>query len=510
MATKKHALTALIFAFCLSFGLNAFAGGAFYIYPQDTGGSPYKWDGGNIHWRSDAGNLSSNNGTVKIPGPTPDIYKSLCKTIADPCAQMDKCGAIMCVDFLFKRWATAQLVTAATDSPVKAAQINVTYDGMIDGNTDINAENYSTYKDQYNGLAEKGTITPILVIFDEDGSIIEAEAGPNQEKYLLGLTDPLRDPTLKTGFYTGGIMIFNGLFINGKLPNTSDSNDREPSLEVSNVKFASSMLHEIGHAMGLDHSQGLRAANGSSETGTDNPDGIPTMYPQLLNFDSTHEGAQYDLHTDDIVALASLYPTDYFINKFCTIRGELQHSNKDPYQGVNVITYSTDDDKFMDSRSFVSGSIYPPSTKNGQYVLNGIVPCKKYTIVYEAVWKNYQQWRGGINPYDGNMIGPDENDITSGVTITVGGYASDTAICNPNNLCDTTPIPATYSAKGQVINADPASSVPEATDSASDTGKKGWCMSIAGGFSPIWGLIVPALAICGFAARSAKQRKKKA
>ena len=487
--------------FAISF--QSFAGGAFY----SKNGKPYTWKDGIVSFKYDPGRLSS-----RIKALPTSANESYCKALStDPCETMDKCGAVACVEHLFDKWAsTKMLVNDDVETKVDVVDLTVTNKGAISVK-DITADNYEYYQ----GIAANQNV--ILVIFDDDGSIIANEAKKSceglsdkddrnecfssylkQKASILGLSEPFKNSA--TNYYKGGVIIFNGLWLN----KDSDSSTYDPE-DISDKLFAASMLHEVGHSLGLDHALPKDCYDADDAV-------IPTMYPKLQDNEGT---TQYELSMDDVVAIATLYPEQAFDDQFCTIIGDVVNEDGARIQGINVIAYAEDgDSKYSDQRTFVSGSYYKANTPNGHYILNGIMPCKKYKVILEAVPDEFQNFQFGLNPYGSDpnveMEGYDESDIPNSIYLTTNSNATDVVRCNPENICgDETSLKAAYilASNGKIISMDnPPALGNIADDDDSDDGssgvkKKGWCMSVGGGFAPEFGYGFLAMLGFGFALR---------
>ena len=95
---------------------------------------------------------------------------------------------------------------------------------------DITSTNYIRYLDNFND-----GINPI--IFDSDGSIIDAEFGDGASNGIIGFAGSSYN--LSTGYYVEGLAVMNGKF-------TALFDDQQ---------FQATFFHEIGHFLGLDHTQ---------------------------------------------------------------------------------------------------------------------------------------------------------------------------------------------------------------------------------------------------------------
>ncbi|MBI5300049.1 MAG: hypothetical protein HY877_07150 [Deltaproteobacteria bacterium] len=222
---------------------------------------------------------------------------------------------------------------------------------------------------------------PVVIIFDEDGSIItdymQGDATAKNGVVGLGHNTPGSDTlTIKTGF-----VILNGRMVNG---NPVSTNDNEVPLD----NFKAAILHEIGHLLNLDHSQlNMDVAQNCTGDSCPQSEGITTMFPFLFP-DKT--APQLSLHNDDKTAVSYLYPSQNFINNFCVIEGDIVDPADKGIQGINVTTKNMTDNPLIDSRSWVSGALYPSFVQNGHYIFPGILPNQNYEVDYEQINARYR------------------------------------------------------------------------------------------------------------------------
>jgi hypothetical protein len=145
-------------------------------------------------------------------------------------------------------------------------------------------------------------------VFDNDGEVIAGIYGQGQEKNILGVASP----TLAASRYTRFVALMNG------------------ALAANEGSVRSTMVHEFGHALGLDHSQ-INVPfvhNGN----TDDDRYVPAMFPTSSDDDSK----LIDLKPDDMAWISRLYPGASFATTYGLIRGRLNRAQQ-PVLGANVV-----------------------------------------------------------------------------------------------------------------------------------------------------------------------------
>lgn len=262
------------------------------------------------------------------------------------------------------------------------------------------------------------------IVFDDDGSLTNMVLGQGASDSVLGFAGPrVIENSGGTLYITESQAILNGKFINGV--NTS----ADP--EVSIAAYKGAIFHEIGHFMGLDHTQvNLASVNKYLRGDTSEKEAIPTMFPLFVDGE-----AQLTPHFDDKVAVSMLYPSAQFTSSFCSLQGKVFASDgSTELQGVNVVV-SNAQDPLNEATSFVSGSLFTGTaskctTAAGSYQLNGLIPGNTYSLSIEKI---SQSFTGGssIEPCDPPQSGFTATTIsgtfscsTGNSVITTGSAAS--------------------------------------------------------------------------------------
>lgn len=202
-------------------------------------------------------------------------------------------------------------------------------------NSDINASNFQLILDAPNPLG----YTP--VIFDDDGSIVDALLGSGSNKRVLGFAGPNFLRTDDSGIVRilESQAVFNGKFING----IKTSDDPELSLNV----FKSTIKHEFGHAFGLDHSQ-INVDSLNQGAPQSLRDATPLMFPIAVN-------DLFDILRDDKSSVSLLYPNSSELNNFGSIEGALFRSNgTTKIYGANIIARNINN-PIIEAVSCISG-----------------------------------------------------------------------------------------------------------------------------------------------------------
>lgn len=212
--------------------------------------------------------------------------------------------AIAIIEDLFSDW-----------EAVQTSSINFKQDTPGSLDFDVTADNFDPILNSSDLLG----YTP--VIFDNDGSLLDAFLGSGAGGSVLGLAGPI---TVSGGPFVNQIAesqaIFNGRFVNG---NSSDG-------ESSTDSFKGTIIHEFGHGIGLDHSQiNVEAIKPGATQEIRNS--VPLEFPVAVN-------DLFVIRTDDASAVSFLYPKDTQLSNFGKIEGAvLRQDGITPVQGANVI-----------------------------------------------------------------------------------------------------------------------------------------------------------------------------
>jgi hypothetical protein len=122
--------------------------------------------------------------------------------------------------------------------------------------------------------------------------------------------------------------------------------------------------------IGLDHSQiNLNCLTSYCAPGSDDLEGLPTMFPVLINADAMSTPA-----TDDIAAISALYPESTFATSTGRITGHVLFSDgQTPAQGFNVIARRVGD-PLVTAVSSVSGFLFTADAGNPLVQVPGLTP----------------------------------------------------------------------------------------------------------------------------------------
>ncbi len=217
------------------------------------------------------------------------------------------------------------------------------------------------------------------VVYDHDGSIIAALAGPG----VLGFSGP-EFATAGTPFLLESVAVLNG--------STVAPGDTEA------VWYQAVFTHEFGHGINLAHAQtngavvffldGRGPATCATPySGVPTIDDIETMYPFIdprIGRSGMAQGTVDGL--DDISSISDIYPAAPWPADFGTIAGTIyERDGTTPVTGVNVIARNIAD-PWRDCSSTLSGAFSQGLLgPDGRFHFNGLTPGAQYVIYADAI-----------------------------------------------------------------------------------------------------------------------------
>ena len=253
----------------------------------------------------------------------------------------------------------------------------------------------------------------IHVIFDSDGTVLSDFFGVGAG--VLGIATPEFAEVGSTRIVEGWVVI------------TGEGEGVEEP--VTGAPLAGIVTHELGHAIGLAHSQtnGLYFRNqpipawglpaGVERAGPDlcptnfsaypSADQVETMYPFIDPYPSSPTYNSPGMATvnvaDDWAALSSLYPVPGYRQSTGRISGRvLAHDGETPLTGVNVIVRNTT--SRFDAISRISGDrTQGLAGPDGSFEITGLTPGVPYVLYVD------QLGPGGFSTPKAILLAPEEN-----------------------------------------------------------------------------------------------------
>jgi hypothetical protein len=264
------------------------------------------------------------------------------------------------------------IVSAAAAKWTDVGTATLTIGRGADLPVDVRSSNYTTYYGKYSD-----GLNP--VIYDTDGSIIDAMLGSGQKSFILGFAGSASygSPNCR---YIEGDAVING------------------SISVSDATMVNVIAHELGHLIGLDHTQ-LDSTQGLASSN------YPLMYPIAYRTLST-------LHDDDIASVSALYP-GALSGTYGTLTGYFRQADGvTPVRGANIWAR----DVSNSSRVF---SIVSDYLKQGNGYFSLLLPPGTYTLHAEAIASDFES---------GSSVGPYSESYPSSVSFQAPMYVNGSPI----------------------------------------------------------------------------------
>lgn len=326
-----------VLLFALGAAVGAFAGGPLFVGGPQYGieGAPFTWNPAAmpIQYRVDPGPMSKNGATIVISNQQ----------------------GVQRVAAMFGVWQSVS--TAAVSFRNVGALLPA---GSYTGTGSV------TTVPQYDDLESScanGQQNPI--IFDPDGSLINK----------LGMDDGVVGfagacSLDMAGFIHSAHAMMNGKWLNGTMSGVP--------ADMGNI-FDEAITHEIGHLLGLDHSQ-INTDSSAVCYNLDEYAGRPLMYPYLTCSSSRKTSGVPILAADDVAWLSKLYPSPSYATSYGTISGYILFPDGvTQAQEVNVIARQVDDVTTQQNESrrvavsVISGFRFTGNP--GQSVTANYLPC---------------------------------------------------------------------------------------------------------------------------------------
>ena len=359
----------------------AFAGGPLIVGGPQLGqdGQPLKWAAAAmpIKYRLDPGAISSKY---------------------TPTQSRDRVAA------MFTKW------SGAADTQLSFQYLgNLLATGAYTANADVTT---AAQYDALEGSCYAGTQSP--VVFDANGSILRALGMDDMS--IIGMAGPCAIDDATGNILTGEIFM-NGLF--------QDGVNTQTNWELTTGEFDEAITHEIGHFLGLDHSQINLDVLSTFNCASDTVAGLPLMFP--ISVCSRTDAGLPILSTDDLAWISALYPKATRAQSYGKISGKIYFSDgMTQMQGVNVIARRVDDTGTTQNESrrvavsVVSG--YRFTTNPGQSVTANYLPCLVASDCPPNGYVGYNIGGSVLGSRDVGLIGYYQIEVPPGAyTIEVEG-----------------------------------------------------------------------------------------
>ena len=271
-------------------------------------------------------------------------------------------------------------------------------DGLGD---DVNFSNYSAY------LGSSKPVNPIVL--DADGEVLDAVFGSCAKFSTLAFAGFER-VNEDSASIEKARAVFSGACIPDASGRTVTKDGCGPcALTLDEDRVRRMVVHEIGHLLGMDHSQvnpeSYSACRATGTCSVSIEEDIPTMFPMLV------EGAKMEtLHADDVAYFNRLYGQPE--SSTCGVEGKVLASDGvTELRGVEVVLRSVDS-RFEreEALAFISGAEAPRLRHNdksaancagdcGAYRITGLKPGATYQVCVQNILGQFQGG-SGLEPVD--------------------------------------------------------------------------------------------------------------
>ncbi|MCP5468338.1 MAG: hypothetical protein H7A32_03625 [Deltaproteobacteria bacterium] len=293
---------------------------------------------------------------------------------------------------------SVNLVKQAFQTWMNISNVNLNYQqgSYLNDGGDVNASNFQNflYQGTQGCYADILGLTPeeagpcwAPVIFDEDGSIIESLFGSCNQFSVRAVTK-VDDINNMSGDPERRIIRRSSMIINGACipPVTTKSGCGGCSRELTEEEVYDTIVHEVGHFLGLGHSQVNPDAYDRCKSGGcsgADVEAIPTMFPTSMS------SVNYStLHEDDKAYMRRLYANAS--NQYCSVSGKVFDTDGvTEVAAVEVV--AVDSSSGSGWIAGLSGAESPQSSQGvctsncGSYLLTGLQEGRTYQVCAQAV-----------------------------------------------------------------------------------------------------------------------------
>jgi len=185
---------------------------------------------------------------------------------------------------------------------------------------DIDINNFEAYLPNTSGTVFKANDNLNPLVYDSTGKIIDAFFYQGASNDTIGFAASII--TVGNSYFDEGYIVING-----------------KDLGLTQTEYRLLIAHEIGHFIGLDHTQ-VNINNQETDFGTpafcttNIRSAYPLMYPFVCRNKET-------LHADDISSISALYPNASTNNTFGILQGRFVDATGNAILGANIWAENT-------------------------------------------------------------------------------------------------------------------------------------------------------------------------